>query len=139
MLASFPLDEKFKNTMQNNMWYVPSFKFLFFILSILFINIIIIINNIIIYKYYRWMGEKYDGMRFCWHSYRKFLYFSFFLHFFLSFVFCSFVFLSSFLSLLMFIHFYRVDSQEREKFLNFPTLLFLNFLLFFLMVNFGIV
>ena len=63
MVASFPTDIiTFANSVSvDNIWYVyiqlPYFFFLFFSLFILFKFLTLT----------RWMGEKYDGVRVCWH------------------------------------------------------------------------
>ena len=59
MLASFPLSTNtFSDLFEDGFWYATIF------LQQNNIILINLINNLLLY---RWMGEKYDGVRACWH------------------------------------------------------------------------
>ena len=56
MLASFPSDPNFGSSVSSRTWCV--------------FNNLVTPESLLIYSF-RWMGEKYDGVRLCWNASRN--------------------------------------------------------------------
>ena len=77
MLASFPSDRFNDDISPENSWYYFIQLQLFYIIaSTLCISLFRFVSCLFIYFYFniRWIGEKYDGIRVCWHPELRHLY-----------------------------------------------------------------